>query len=48
MSIGTGLGLVFGLLLFDQLAPGLPIGFMLGIGIGAGLDEDARKKDKVI
>ncbi|KGP72839.1 hypothetical protein [Pontibacillus yanchengensis] len=48
ISIGTGLGLVFGSLLFDQLALGLPIGFMLGIAIGAGLDEDAKKKGNVI
>ncbi|WP_027963000.1 hypothetical protein [Halalkalibacillus halophilus] len=48
MAIGTGIGLPFGLLLFDNIALGLPIGIGIGVAIGAGLDADAKEKGKVI
>lgn len=44
MTIGTSLGIVFGLVIFDNLALGLSLGTGIGIAIGAGLDADAKKK----
>lgn len=44
MTFGIGLGMVFGLLLMNNLALGLSIGISLGIGIGAARDADAKKK----
>ncbi|MFD1849431.1 hypothetical protein [Oceanobacillus bengalensis] len=44
MSIGTSLGIVFGLLIFDNIGLGLPLGMGIGVAIGAGLDADAKKK----
>src|SRR5699024_10644623 len=48
MSLGMGVGLPFGLLLFDNIALGLPIGMIFGIAIGVGMDADAMKKGKTI
>ena len=48
LSMGAGIGVVFGLLLFDNIGMGLPIGFGIGIAIGAGLDADAEKKGLVL
>ncbi len=48
MPLGTSLGVVFGLLLFDNLALGIPIGVGLGLAIGSLLDEDAKKKGLTI
>src|SRR5690606_1667397 len=50
MPLGTSLGLVFGLALFDfdNIALGLPIGLCLGIAVGTSLDADAKKKGKSI
>ncbi|MBP3951726.1 glycine zipper family protein [Bacillus sp. YZJH907-2] len=44
MSIGTSIGLVLGLLIFNNIGLGLPIGIGIGVAIGAGLDADAKKK----
>jgi hypothetical protein len=48
MLFGSSIGLAFGMLLFDNLALGLPIGVGVGVAIGAALDADARKKNLVI
>lgn len=48
MSIGLSLGVVFGLLIFDNIGLGLPIGIGIGVGIGAILDADAKKKGMVL
>lgn len=48
MSLGMGVGVVFGLLLLDNLALGISFGFSIGIAIGIGLDEDAKKKGRTI
>ena len=48
MSMGAGIGVVFGLLVFDNIGLGLPIGFGIGLAIGAGLDADAEKKGLVL
>jgi hypothetical protein len=48
MAIGTSLGVVFGLTIFDNIAMGIPIGISLGISIGSMLDHDAKKKGLVI
>ncbi|MFD2658273.1 hypothetical protein [Gracilibacillus thailandensis] len=48
MSIGTSLGVVFGLLIFDNIGLGLPLGIAMGVAIGAGLDADAKKKGMVL
>ncbi|WP_428909945.1 hypothetical protein [Niallia sp. Krafla_26] len=48
MSIGTGLGVAFGQLLFENMALGLSLGIGIGVAIGAGLDGDAKKKGLVL
>jgi hypothetical protein len=48
MSLGLSLGVVFGLLLLDNLALGISFGFSIGIAIGIGLDADAKKKGRTI
>ncbi|WP_229683204.1 hypothetical protein [Virgibacillus oceani] len=48
MSLGTSLGVVFGLLIFDNIGMGLPLGMGIGVAIGAGLDADAKKKGKTL
>lgn len=48
MSIGVSLGLVFGMITFDNIALGLPIGIAVGVAIGSGKDADAKKKGLVI
>ncbi|WP_228275675.1 hypothetical protein [Gracilibacillus oryzae] len=48
MAIGTSLGVVFGLSIFDNIALGIPIGIGVGIAIGSSLDQDAKKKGLVI
>src|SRR5690625_48592 len=48
LSMGAGIGVVFGLLVFDNIGMGLPIGFGIGLAIGAGLDADAEKKGLVL
>lgn len=48
MPLGTALGVVFGLLVFDNVGIGLPLGIALGMGIGAGLDADANKKGRTL
>ena len=48
MSIGVSLGVVFGLVLFDNIGLGMPIGIGMGVAIGAGLDADAKKKGLTI
>ncbi|WP_231495876.1 hypothetical protein [Paucisalibacillus sp. EB02] len=44
MSLGTSLGVVFGLLIFDNIGLGLPLGIGIGVAIGAGLDADAKRR----
>ncbi len=49
MSLGTSLGLVFGIAVFkDNIALGLPIGISIGVAIGASKDQEAKKKGLVI
>ncbi|MDG5789337.1 hypothetical protein QA612_17895 [Evansella sp. AB-P1] len=48
MALGTSLGLVFGIAVFDNVGMGLPIGIAIGLAIGSGLDGDAKKKGKTI
>ncbi|CDO03428.1 hypothetical protein BN988_01942 [Oceanobacillus picturae] len=48
MPIGTSLGVVFGLLIFDNIGIGLPLGVGLGVAIGAALDANAKKKGLVL
>ncbi|MFC4403943.1 hypothetical protein [Gracilibacillus xinjiangensis] len=48
MALGTSLGVVFGLTLFDNIGLGIPIGIGIGLGIGSLMDEDAKKKGLVI
>ncbi|MGP4038712.1 hypothetical protein ACTWP4_02205 [Gracilibacillus sp. D59] len=48
MSIGTGVGAVFGLLIFDNIGLGLPLGVGIGVAIGASLDADAKKKGLIL
>ncbi|MGI6366235.1 MAG: hypothetical protein ACOX2G_11015 [Bacillota bacterium] len=48
MSLGLSLGIVFGLLVLDNVGLGIPFGLGLGIAIGAALDADAKKKGKVL
>lgn len=52
ISFGAGLGLVFGLIIFDELALGLPIGsglgISLGVAIGANMDKKAKEEGRVI
>ncbi|WP_232225555.1 hypothetical protein [Oceanobacillus manasiensis] len=43
MPIGTSLGVVFGLLIFENIGLGLPLGIGLGVAIGAALDAKAKK-----
>ena len=48
MSMGISLGVVFGLVIFDNIGLGIPIGMSICIAIGAGLDADAKKKGMII
>lgn len=48
MAIGISMGLIFGLLLFDNIALGLPLGLAVGLAIGAGEDAKAKKDGKII
>ncbi|MCM3671995.1 glycine zipper family protein [Mesobacillus maritimus] len=48
MSIGMGLGMVFGSLALDNLALGMIFGISIGVGIGSMLDRNAKKNDLVI
>jgi len=52
LSLGLSLGITFGLTLMDNLALGMSmgmgIGMCLGLVIGATIDEDIKKKDKII
>jgi hypothetical protein len=48
LALGTSLGLVFGLTVFDNIGLGLPIGLAVGLAIGSGMDADAKKQGKVI
>ena len=44
MAMGAGLGLIMGLLLFDQIAVGLVLGVAAGLGIGSTVDLQAGKR----
>lgn len=48
IPFGMSIGLVFGLIIFDNLALGLPIGMAIGIAIGSVIDADHKKKGKTI
>lgn len=41
--VGMSYGIPFGLLLVDNLALGIPIGSLIGLVIGAGMDANAKK-----
>jgi hypothetical protein len=46
--MGSGIGLILGFLLFDNIALGLPIGVGMGVDIGAAIDGDTKKKGLTI
>jgi tetrahydromethanopterin S-methyltransferase subunit B len=48
MTTGMSFGVVLGLILFDNIALWLPIGFGIGIAMGAAMDADAQKKGMVL
>jgi hypothetical protein len=48
MLMGSGVGLIFGLISFNNPGIGLPIGLCLGLAIGAALDAAAKKKGQTI
>ncbi|MCG1028908.1 hypothetical protein J5S49_11450 [Virgibacillus halodenitrificans] len=48
MCFGPSIGLLFGMLIFDNIGFWLPIGMGIGIIIGAYLDADAGKKGLVL
>lgn len=48
MTFGISIGVLLGLTVFDNLALGLPLGTCVGVAIGAGLDADAKKKQRTI
>jgi hypothetical protein len=48
MMMGSGVGLVLGLITFNNPGLGLPIGLCLGLAIGAALDASAKKKGQTI
>ena len=48
MLLGSGVGLVLGLITFNNPGIWLPIGLCLGLAIGAALDVSAKKKGQTI
>ncbi len=48
MSFGMSLGLGIGLGMFGNPAVGIAVGLAAGIGVGAALDNNAKKKGRVI
>ena len=46
MAIGAALGLIVGMLLFDEIALGLVLGVAIGLGIGSIVDMQAKKERK--
>ena len=46
MSIGAGMGIIYGIAVFDNIALGLPIGVGAGMAIGIALGQAKTKKDK--
>ncbi len=48
MTMGMSLGVVLGLLVLDNIALWLPLGFGIGITVGAAIDADAEKKGMVL
>lgn len=43
IALGAGLGVVFGLLLFDNLALGIGLGAALGLLVSSGIDAWPRR-----
>ncbi|HBI05307.1 MAG TPA: glycine zipper family protein [Paenibacillaceae bacterium] len=48
MSMGISFGLIFGLVIFDNMTLWLSVGLCLGLAIGSGKDADAKKKGLII
>ena len=44
--IGAALGMIFGLMLFEELALGSAIGAAIGLVFGAGIDAQNSRKEK--
>jgi uncharacterized membrane protein len=44
LAIGAGIGMIFGLLLFENLAWGCVIGAAVGLVIGAVIDAQGRRE----
>ncbi|TGB05425.1 glycine zipper family protein [Halobacillus salinus] len=44
MAIGISIGTALGMTVFDNAAIGTSLGLAMGIAIGAGKDEEAKKK----
>ena len=44
LAIGAAIGMIFGLMLFENLAWGCVIGAALGLLIGAAIDSQGRRK----
>lgn len=48
IALFLGVGMIFGMVIFDNLAAGLSIGMLFGAVIGFSLDENAKKKGLMI
>ncbi|MFS0864293.1 hypothetical protein [Fredinandcohnia sp. 179-A 10B2 NHS] len=48
MSIGISLGVASGLTMLDNIGLGIAFGMSIGTAIGIAMDEDAKKKGKMI
>jgi hypothetical protein len=48
MSLGVCFSFIFGMLVFDNIAMGVPMGMLFGLAIGNGMDADAKKKGKTL
>lgn len=44
MTMGTSIGMLFGLTIFDNIGVGMALGTAFGVMIGISLDADAKKK----
>ncbi len=46
ITFGTSLGIIFGMLVFDNLTIGLAIGLSLGVAYGSYMDSQKNKSDE--
>lgn len=45
IALGSGFGMLLGLLFFDNAGMGLALGSGMGVALGAGLESQQSKKD---